>query len=79
MATVCLSVGGAWYFGAAIWWLLRHEWPSWTWLELAGPGFGGASRMIPFLAGLSPGATALLVAAVFAIAARLVDPSRPRR
>lgn len=78
-ATVFLSLGVAWYFGAAIWWLLRHDWPDWTWRDWTGPTFSGAGPVVQFLAGLSPGATALLAAAALALAARLVDPSRPRR
>jgi len=76
-AAVLLSAGGAWYFVSAVWWLLRHHWPGWTWARLGMlEGTGGAAG---FLAGLSPGATALLLAAILAIVSRIIDPARRRR
>lgn len=83
-AAACLIAGGAWYFVAAVWWLLRHDWPDWTWARLGfrpvpggDPSFVGAA--MEFVAGLSPGATALGLAVTLASVSRLVDPSRRRR
>ena len=78
LAVVFLSLAGAWYFGAALWWLFKHVWPEWTWM--AGLGWGrGAGAWVQWLANRSPGATALIVAAALSLAARLVDPVRRRR
>lgn len=77
-AVVVLSLAGAWYFGAAIWWLQKHDWPGWTWSN--GFGWGrGTGPVVHCLAGLSPGASALVVAGALALLARIVDPARRRR
>jgi hypothetical protein len=77
-AVVFLSVAGAWYFGAAVWWLLKHDWPGWTWS--GGLGWGrDAAPFVQFLADRSPGASALIVAGILAVLARMIDPARRRR
>jgi len=77
-AVVFLSIAGAWYFGAAVWWLQKHHWPGWTWSN--GLGWGrGTGPFVQFLANLSPGASALIVAGVLAVLARMIDPARRRR
>jgi len=74
---VFLTLGGAWYFVSAVWWLMRHYWPGWTWARLGVlEDAGGAAGV---LAGLSPGATALVLAAILALLSRTVDPARRRR
>ena len=77
LAVILLSLAGAWYFGAALWWLRKHDWPDWSWMS--GLGWGrGAGMVIQYLASRSPGATALIAAAVLVLAARLVDPGSRR-
>jgi hypothetical protein len=78
LAVVFLSVAGAWYFGAALWWLQKHYWPAWDWMAAFGWG-RGAAPWLQFLATRSPGGTALIAAGLFAVLARVVDPTRRRR
>ena len=91
LATACsatsvafLSVGGAWYFGAAVWWLNRHAWPHWS-LSRAGYRLDGAVqsealRLVgQFLLDASPGKLSLLVALGLAVAARALDRRKVRR
>jgi len=83
-AAACLIAGGAWYFVAAVWWLVRHDWPRWTWARLAEAltdhgNVTAAGAVGQFLLELSPGATVLSLAAILAGLARVIDPSRRRR
>ena len=81
LATVFLSIGGAWYFGAAIWWLHRHYWPHWS-LRTAGVGEPAVTVGQPVMTWAmdsSPGKLALLLAISCALLARLADPPRPQR
>ena len=79
-AIVFLSVGGAWYFGAAVWWLNRRAWPHWS-LSRAGVQLDGHVQSEPlrlvgqFLLDASPGKLSLLLA----LAARVVDRRQVRR
>ena len=83
-AVAFLSVGGAWYFGAAVWWLNRHAWPHWS---LSRAGFrlddavqSGPLRLVgQFLLDASPGKLSLLLALGLAIAAQILDRRQVRR
>jgi hypothetical protein len=83
-AVAFLSVGGAWYFGAAVWWLNRHAWPHWS-LSRVGCRLDGHVQSEPlrlvgqFLLDASPGKLSLLLALGLAIAARILDRRQVRR
>ena len=80
-ASIFLAVGGAWYFGAAIWWLNRHYWPHAS-LRVAGvaePAVSAGQPVVTWLWDSSPGKLALLLAISCAVLARLADAPRPQR
>ena len=83
IAVLCVTAGGAYYFIAAVTWLLSGSWPEWSLREAGigapvGPDPGRLQRAVELLLDGSPGLLALLLGAAFGLLAVLFD-RRPKR
>ena len=83
-AALFLTVGGAYYFIAAVNWLRTGQWPDWSLRKLglepeAAGGSGILTWVLERLLAASPGFLALLLAALSGILAVLLDRLPVRR